>query len=154
MRFWRRMAVPVTLLLLSVGGNAASVSSYAYVNFDGSLRIQGRTYRLYGVFIPPSAYVCQQFTLPATCSSQVAIALDLKIGANFVHCDTVGVNDDGTDSAFCSVNREDLGAYLIRDGWAMVLPDAPPEYMMYERLAQARGFGIWVNQWSIFRYPY
>lgn len=154
MSFQRCIAALAVLLLSAPSGHAAAVSSYAYINFDGSLRIKGRTYRLYGLFIPPSVYVCQQFTLPPTCSSQVAIALDFKIGANFVRCDAVAHNEDGTQSAFCSVAGEDLGAYLIREGWAMVLPGAPPEYVMYERLAQARGFGIWVNQWSIFRYPY
>lgn len=147
----------VLILALTVVADvecASAISSYAYINEDGSLRIRGRTFRLHGLFIPPTAYTCQRFTTPLTCSSQVSIALDFKIGAKFVRCETVATNADGTESAYCSVDGEDLGAYLLSEGWALVLPWAPVEYMMFERLARGRGIGIWANPAiGIYQYP-
>lgn len=144
----------LVLTVLAGGSEASGVSSYAYVNADGSLRIKGRTFRLFGLFIPPTAYTCQRFYTPITCSSQVGIALDFKIGSNFVRCETVMMNEDRTESAYCSVAGEDLGAYLINEGWALALPDAPLDYVMYERLARGRGIGIWANPMTnIYQYP-
>lgn len=131
-----------------------AISSYAYVNDDGSLRIKGRTYRLFGVYVPPTAYTCQRFTTPITCSSQARISLEFKIGANFVRCDTVVVNPDGSESAYCSVQGYDLGAYLLSEGWALALPEAPIDYMLFERLARGRGIGIWAGPWTgIYQFP-
>ncbi len=142
------------LALAAGAGSAFGISSYAYVGGDGSLRIKGRTFRLHGLFIPPTAYTCQRFTTPFTCSSQVNIALDFKIGSKFVRCDTVAMNPDGTESAYCSVDGEDLGAYLLSEGWALALPWAPIEYVMFEHLARGRGVGVWANpNIGIYQYP-
>lgn len=150
-----RNCVACSILALGLAtGEASGVASYAYVNGDGSIRIKGRTFRLYGLFIPPSAYTCQRFWTPLSCSSQVSIALEFKIGSNFVRCDTVAVNADDTESAYCSVKGVDLGAYLITEGWALALPEAPVEYMMLERMARGRGMGIWANpMFGIYNFP-
>lgn len=135
-------------------GDAYGISSYAYVNDDGSIRIKGRTFRLFGLYIPPTAYTCQRFTTPVTCSSQVSIALEFKIGAHFVRCETVAINADGSESAYCSVEGQDLGAYLINEGWALALPEAPVDYVMFERLARGRGIGVWASPvTNIYRFP-
>lgn len=144
----------VLLGITVVAVDAFGVSSYSYVNSDGSIRIKGRTFLLYGLFIPPSAYACQRFWTPTSCSSQVSIALEFKIGSNFVRCDTVAVNEDNSESAYCSVNGADLGAYLISEGWALALPEAPVEYVMLERLARGRGMGIWASPvTNIYNFP-
>ena len=38
---------------------------------------------------------------------------------------------------------EDLSAYLLEQGWAVALPDAPFEYQTLEKIARSRGFGVW-----------
>lgn len=150
-------ALVVALCVLAgIGGvaHASGVSSYAFVNNDGSIRIKGRTFRLYGLYIPPSAYTCQRFYTPVTCSSQVSIALDFKIGSHFVRCEPVAINPDGTEAAFCNVEGEDLGAYLLQQGWALALPGAPIDYAMFERIARGRGIGVWVSPWyNIYNFP-
>lgn len=159
MRLSEPMRKPIGCLIVALGlaavaGDAFSISSYALVNSDGSMRIKGRTFRLYGLFVPPSAYTCQRFWTPISCSTQVSIALEFKIGSNFVRCDTVAVNADDTESAYCSVNGVDLGAYLIREGWALALPEAPLEYMMFERMARGRGVGVWASPvTNIYNFP-
>jgi endonuclease YncB( thermonuclease family) len=91
-----------------LGGPAfAQVSSYAFVNDDGSLRIKGRTYRLHGVYIPVTAPSCRTFERPVPCGSRAALALDFKI-QGFVRCETRDRNDDGTVSAYCTTDGEDL----------------------------------------------
>jgi endonuclease YncB( thermonuclease family) len=127
---------------LLAGPSFAQVSSYAFVNDDGSLRIKGRTYRLHGVYIPPTAQSCRTFERPVPCGSRAALALDFKI-QGFVRCERRHKNDDGTVSAYCTTDGEDLAAYLLERGWALALPDAPFEYQALEKIARHRGLGVW-----------
>lgn len=127
---------------LLAGPSFAQVSSYAFVNDDGSLRIKGRTYRLHGVYIPPTAQSCSTFQRPVPCGSRAALALDFKI-QGFVRCEGRERNDDGTVSAYCTTDGEDLAAYLLERGWALARPDAPFEYQALEKIARHRGLGVW-----------
>jgi endonuclease YncB( thermonuclease family) len=120
----------------------AQVSSYAFVNDDGTLRIKGRTYRLYGIHIPRTGQSCRSFEHPVQCGSRAALALDFKI-SDFVRCEARHKNDDGTISAYCTTSGDDLAAYLLERGWALALPDAPFEYQALEKIARHRGLGVW-----------
>jgi len=122
---------------------AHGVSSYALVQDDASMRIDGRTYRLYGIYVPPTDQSCREFERPMKCSTRAALALDFKIGANFVRCEPRSKNEDGSINAFCTVNGEDLAAYLLERGWALATPDAPFEYQALEKIARSRGLGVW-----------
>ncbi|MBM4201150.1 MAG: nuclease-like protein [Gammaproteobacteria bacterium] len=130
------------------------ISSYAFVNDDGTIRIRNRTYRLFGIYVPRTTYTCQRFTQPMNCASQTRLALEFKIGSKFVHCVGDGRNGDGTYPAFCDVEGYDLGTYLIEQGFGVALPDAPFEYLMIERIARSRGVGVWaVPGQDLYRFP-
>lgn len=134
----------VLSLLLAVFSTAVSadISSYAFVQPDGSLRVDGRTIKLYGVHIPPTAETCRTNERPVRCSSRAALALEFKI-AGFVSCAPRERLEDGSLTAVCSADGVDLGAYLLQRGWALALPDAPFEYVALERIARAHGVGVW-----------
>lgn len=145
-RLARLLRIPVATLAgvcwLLAGLSFAQVSSYAFVNDDGSLRIKGRTYRLHGVYIPPTSQSCRTFERPVPCGSRAALALDFKI-QGFVRCEGRNRNDDGTVSAYCTTDGEDLAAYLLERGWALARSDAPFEYQALEKIARHRGLGVW-----------
>jgi len=124
-------------------GFTPDISSYAFVNDDGTLRIRGRKIHLFGIYIPPTNTICRSFTRPVECAPRAALALDFKIGADFVRCDIKGKNADASLVAVCRANGEDLAAYLLQRGWAAALPKAPPEYAILERIARSRGLGVW-----------
>ena len=122
---------------------AEEISSYAFVQDDGSLRVSGRTIHLFGIHIPPTAQACRRFERPVVCAPQAALALDFKIGADFVRCTPQSVNDDRSITALCRVGGQDLSAYLLERGWALALPDAPFEYAALEKIANRKGVGVW-----------
>lgn len=135
-----------TLLILLGTSNqipAWEISSYAFINEDGSLRIRKRTIHLFGILIPPTNRTCRTFVSPVRCGSRASIALDFKIGANFVHCDVKGENPDRSLVAVCQARGQDLAAYLLQRGWAAAGPNAPPMYAVLERIARNRGLGVW-----------
>jgi endonuclease YncB( thermonuclease family) len=130
------------LLVLFSVAVSADISSYAFVQPDGSLRVDGRTIRLYGVHIPPTGEACRTNERPVRCSSRAALALEFKI-SGFVNCTPRERLEDGSLTAVCSADGVDLGAYLLQRGWALALPDAPFEYIALERIAQAHNVGVW-----------
>ena len=162
MRTWLLAA---SLLLLSplVGGSAAparvpaELASHAIVRGDGSLQIRGRTVHLHGIYIPPSGRTCQTRVRPIRCSSRAALALDDRV-RGLVRCAVQQEYADGSLGAFCSIAGSsvlaadiDLGAWLIRQGWAVAAPGAPFEYGVLEEIARTRRQGVWgfqVDAWS------
>jgi endonuclease YncB( thermonuclease family) len=139
LRLWLLLAA---LLALATPA-AADLSSYAIVRADGTLSIAGRLVRLYGIMMPPSERQCRTFERPIECGSRAVLQLEFKIGSNFVHCREMGQDPSGIVVGLCSVEQEDLSAWMLLNGWALTGPDAPFQYVQYERLAQARGFGVW-----------
>jgi endonuclease YncB( thermonuclease family) len=135
--------VLVALATLQPAVSRSDISSFPFVQQDGSLRVAGNVIYLYGIYVPPTTESCYTFVRPVLCGPRAAIALDFKISGNFVHCTPRGTNPDGSLIASCSSNGEDLSAWMLQSGWALALPDAPVEYQTLERAAQARGIGIW-----------
>ncbi len=127
---------------------AYEISSSAIINEDGSLRIKGKTIHLYGIHIPRTGRTCRSNQLPTVCGSRAAVALDFKIDG-FVRCEILDELQDGSIVGWCRVNAshfdegDDLSAYLLENGWAVALPDAPFEYQTLEKIAQSRQFGVW-----------
>ena len=138
----------VLLLAWSGAAQAREIKSYARVNEDASLRISGKTIRLAGIHIPKTKQTCKSYRSPPVCGSRAVVALEFKIDG-FVRCEILSENTDRSLNGVCWVNSgsfdegEDLGAYLLEKGWAVALPEAPIEYQTLEKIARARGFGVW-----------
>jgi len=141
-------AVAAAALLVAATGTAREFSSYASVDEDGSLRVGTRKVHLYGIYIPPTGQHCHTLFSPRVCGSRATLALQFKI-QGFVHCREKSRNRDRSVNATCYVKRtsfsegEDLGAYLIQQGWAMARPEAPFEYHALEKIARQQSAGVW-----------
>ena len=126
--------------------------SYAHVNDDATIVVRGRTIRLHGIYIPPTGNTCQRTFRPPRCASRAALALDFKI-QGFVRCEERIRYTDRSISAFCTLEGEDLAAYLIERGWAVAGPRAPFEYTVLERIARENGRGVWGFQADLVTRP-
>jgi endonuclease YncB( thermonuclease family) len=151
-------AALLVLLLLAVAPELGArpapaanppIQSYAIVQDDGTLRVRGRTIRLFGLYIPSSARGCITTLRPVRCGSRAARALELKI-QGFVECLPQLRHRDGSISAVCYVEEGsildppvDLGAWLIEQGFAVAGPGAPFEYGVLEKIARVNRRGLW-----------
>jgi endonuclease YncB( thermonuclease family) len=150
----RRLALLGAALVAGLlGGHGVAVAdaivSYAIVQDDATLRVQGKRIRLYGVYPVDLRRFCDDTFRPVRCQTRAAVALASKI-QGFVRCDPQVQYRDGSIGAFCSVEGHgtldppvDLGAYLIRQGWAVALPEAPFAYHTYQEIAKVNGRGVW-----------
>jgi len=138
----------ITGILVNSPVLAEEISSYAFVNDDGTLRIKKKTIHLYGIHIPKTSNNCRTNRQPPVCGQRAALALEFKINS-FVRCEIISENPNGSLTGWCRVNYshfnegEDLSAYLLERGWAAALPDAPIEYHTLEKIARSRGMGVW-----------
>jgi len=143
----RPLRVALAVIALALGSASASaqadLSSWARVLDDGSLSVGGKHVRLQGVSIPPTDRICGQPDMPATCAPRAVLQLIRKVGAEFVRCQDLGRDAGNAMLGRCSVLGEDLGGWMILNGWAMAGQEAPFEYMQWERLAERRSLGIW-----------
>lgn len=128
---------------------ASDIVSYAIVQDDGSLRVRGKTIRLFGVYMPPTARGCRSDFSPPMCGNRSVRALKARI-RGFVHCAPQAALSDGSLSAVCYVDGDssvdppiDLGAWLIEQGLAVAGPGAPFQYQTLERIAQVNRRGVW-----------
>ncbi len=144
----RFLVLTLIVFILPLGEVSSDVHSYALVQDDGSLVMRGKTYRLSGIYIPRTNRQCRTFETPVRCAPRAVLALDFKI-QGFVTCRKLGWNQDGSIDAVCHVDRtsfsegEDLAAYLLRNGWAVALPQAPFEYHAMEKIARHNDHGVW-----------
>ena len=138
-----KAAAAVALALAAATPAAADISSYAWPLDDGSLSVGGRHVRLQGIAIPPTDRICGAPDMPTTCGPRAVLQLARKIGAEFVRCQDLGRDDAGAMLGRCSVLGQDLGGWMVLNGWAMAGDDAPAEYRQWERLAESRQLGIW-----------
>lgn len=137
------LVAALLVVLAAASAARADFSSYARVLDDGSLSIGGRWVRLHGISIPPTDRLCGPPDMPTTCGPRAVLQLTRKVGAEFVRCQEQGVDQAGAILGRCSVLGEDLGGWMVLNGWAMAAPDGPPEYQQWERLAESRQLGIW-----------
>jgi endonuclease YncB( thermonuclease family) len=128
---------------------AADIHSYAIVQDDATLRVRGQTIRLYGVHVADTRPFCDSTFRPTRCQTRAAVALASRI-QGFVRCVPQVRYDDRSIGAFCSVRgtgtpsrQIDLGAWLIEQGWAVAMPQAPFAYHTLEEIAKANGRGVW-----------
>jgi hypothetical protein len=148
----RGLALVPLLWLLALAGAPAqagdSIVGLAIVQEDGSLLIKNRVLTLFGIYLPPTERQCRDWETPTRCAVRGVLALDFKV-RGFVTCFPRAEDSEGRIQAICYTDRtgldpgEDLGAYLIQQGWALALPNAPFEYQAMERIARARGLGVW-----------
>lgn len=146
---WARGALVLIGIVGSGVAVAADIVSYALVQDDATLRIQGKTIRLYGVYVVDNRPFCDRTFRPARCQTRAAVALASRI-QGFVRCSPQVRYRDRSIGAFCSVDGGsvtsepiDLGGYLIREGWAVALPQAPFAYHTYQEIAKVNGRGVW-----------
>lgn len=126
------------------------VEGLATVNDDASLTVGGTQVRLFGITIPKLGTLCIDDARGRSCTDfNARRALERKI-SGFVHCQIVAQAADGILEGICTIEgrnrfrpRQDLGAWLVNQGMAIALRNAPPEYEALQEVAKAREVGVW-----------
>ncbi len=112
--------------------------------FDGdTLEVGGQTVRLYGIDAPESGQTCVAGGQSWPCGENAAFALAYATAEHWLRCAAKGRDAAGRIVAVCFTGPYDVGARLVREGWARADPAASPGYAEEEAQAKRAGAGIW-----------
>jgi endonuclease YncB( thermonuclease family) len=150
------LLVPALALLAGLqapparAGEAAPriVSGPATVIDGATLDLGGRRLRLYGMDAPDLDQTCSDgHERDYSCGRAAAAALTARIGGESVTCELREA--DGSATALCRRDGEDLAAWMVANGYAIADRSAPAAYEAQDRRAWGRRVGLWSGVFEI-----
>jgi endonuclease YncB( thermonuclease family) len=116
--------IRAALLLFSITLPTAAmaqdtVAGRASVVDGDSLEIHGIPIRLHGIDAPESGQWCSRDQIAYRCGQEAAFALADKIGLKVVSCIRRDTDRYGRMVALCTAGGEDLGGWLVSQGYAI-----------------------------------
>lgn len=115
---------------------------------DGdTLEVHGTRIRLYGIDAPESAQQCRRADGTTwACGREASFALADLIGRRTVRCEQRDTDRYGRAVAVCTVGDTDLGAWLVRQGYALAYRRYSLDYVDEEDSARKSRAGIWTGE--------
>lgn len=147
------MAKPNCLLAVSAvalvfcSGNVAigtePIKGQADVIDGDTIEIAGTRIGLQGIDAPEIGQFCSLDGRKVDCGEMSARALAGHVGDLIVTCNPGDSDEYGRTMAVCSVDGKDLGAAMVREGWALVYGRLSIDYIAHEVEAHQTNRGIW-----------
>lgn len=111
---------------------------------DGdTIEVRGRRIRLHGIDAPENDQVCDRNGRPWRCGQEATAALRRHLGGRTVACTELDVDRHGRSVARCTLDGQDVSAWLVRNGWAVAYRRYSDAYVADEAQARAARRGIW-----------
>lgn len=146
MKRFQIIAVLATVLVVSPVA-AETITGTASVIDGDTLDIHGTRIRLSAMDAIESRQRC---SLPGgrewNCGRDAAFALSDKIGRAPVSCAVSGHDRYGRSVAVCRLRGEDLGGWMVENGWAVAYRRYGVEYVPAEDRARKAQRGIWASR--------
>jgi endonuclease YncB( thermonuclease family) len=152
MRLHPRLFLPA-LAALALSAEVACVpqeriSGRAEVTDGDSLEIGATRLRLYGVDAPEGRQSCTRGGRDWACGNEAARKLRSLIGDRTVTCAKRDVDDYGRIVAVCRSGAADLGAEMVRAGFATAYRRYSSDYVDEENEARNARRGIWAGEFA------
>ncbi len=141
--FGRALTIALCLLATPALADVAGVASV----IDGdTIEVHGQRIRLHGIDAPESRQLCRLDGKPWQCGKDAANALADKIARRPVACEDLGRDRYKRIIGRCTVAGEDMGGWMVLQGWALAYRRYSLDYVDQEADAQATRRGIWASE--------
>jgi endonuclease YncB( thermonuclease family) len=135
-------ALPLPVLAQDIVAGRASV-------VDGdSLEIHSERIRLHGIDAPESGQWCSRNSIAYRCGQDAAFALADKIAFKVVSCLRRDTDRYGRMVAVCTAGGEDLGGWMVSQGYAIAFRRYSLEYVPTEERARQEKRGLWAGEFQ------
>ncbi len=138
-------ALTIALCLLATPA-LADVAGVASVIDGDTIEVHGQRIRLHGIDAPESRQLCRLDGKPWQCGKDAANALADKIARRPVTCEDLGRDRYKRIIARCTVAGDDLGEWMVANGWAVAYYLYSYEYSRAEHRAKMARRGIWASE--------
>jgi endonuclease YncB( thermonuclease family) len=126
------MAAATSLMAVAVAAQAQTV-------VDGdTIKLNGTTWRLWGIDAPESRQWCGRYPAGARATEM----LDQLMRAKSINCEERGIDQYGRTIGLCRANGDDLGATMVRLGQAWAFVRYSRDYVEQETKAKADKLGV------------
>ncbi len=146
----RFVAAFITAFLIhGVAATAETATVGAPEVVDGeTVRIAGKTFRLYGIDAPDIAQTCEIRGRTYKCGRVSMTALmDLVAGVNIRCVPRRGATATPV-MAICFATGYDLSEGMVHTGWALAMPRGGTKYARIEARAKAAKRGLWKGKFT------
>lgn len=152
----RLILLIAALLLLAYPAAAQTITGQARVIDGDTIEVAGTRIRLFGIDAPESHQTCEGTSGVYECGRDASAALAAILRDRIVTCEPKDRDRYGRTVATCSVGEQDQNAYLVdigaamvRQGWAVVYRRyAKGAYEAEEAAAKAEKLGIWSGRFE------
>lgn len=114
---------------------------------DGdTIEIAGNTIHLFGIDAPEAEQTCMADGSTYRCGWEATNALAYETANQWLRCEPKGKTSDGLMVAICHVGPHDLGARMVRAGWALADRTQSEAYVDAEAKAMDDHLGLWAGE--------
>lgn len=142
--------LPILAGLVPAAANAAQpVVGKARILTGDLIEINRQQIRLFGISAPAPGQTCTARGASWACGQNATFALSAIVERQWVYCRRKSRDDTGRIVAVCRLagnNGPDIGAAMVRQGWALAYPPRSAAYAAEERAARKAKSGLWVGQ--------
>ena len=128
---------------------AQEITGIARVIDGDTIEIVNRRIHLHGIDAPEAKQTCTRRDEEWRCGWDAVVALHDKIGRKPVRCLQENSGRDGAIVAKCFFAEEDIGEWLILNGWAVAKAPDGRDYARVEAVARSVRRGIWAGDRSL-----
>lgn len=144
----------VVIAVLAFAGTALAqerqIVGVASVIDGDTIEIHGERIRLFGIDAPEGGQPCHRTDGSQwRCGQHAALALQDHIGRRLVACVQRDTDRYRRAVCQCRVGGEDIGAWLVAQGWAVAFTRYSSDYVTNELAARSARRGIWEGEFMM-----
>jgi endonuclease YncB( thermonuclease family) len=116
---------------------------------DGdTIEMHGTRIRLHGIDAPEARQTCHKAGKDWRCGKDAAWALEGLVRGKTVACAQRDKDRYGRIVATCRIGRQDIGAWMVEQGWALAFRRYSSEYVVHEARARSGKRGMWAGSFE------
>ena len=148
------IAAAVLLAYISQAiANPTHISGNAGITDGDTIRIGDNRIRLHGIDAPESRQNCETASGEIyACGAEATKRLAAFIAGRAVECEVRDIDRYQRSVAVCLVGGQDIGAWMVKSGWAIAYRKYSMDYVADEETAKSAKAGLWsgefVNPWD------
>lgn len=153
MRRWRFPVIRLSILVL-LGLTAwwaatkDDIVGRAHVHDGDTITVAGERIRIFGIDAPELSQTCLDRERATYACGRLAQRELERLTRRVVSCDAVETDRHGREVAICYVGETDLGAAMVRSGWARAYLRYSLRYASAESAARDDRRGLWAGEFE------